>query len=67
MCPLCNCVFDSEFCLSSHYKKSIIVRIRNFEGKVNPSPCDLYFFFEKNANLWSGYFIMSIRKGGKKS
>ena len=47
LCSLCDCVFDSHFCLSSHYKKSLSVGIKNYDGKKNLSPCDLYFFCKK--------------------
>ena len=44
VCPLCDNSFGSQFCLQSHYLKSIAVGVRNFEGKRKLSPCDVYKF-----------------------
>ena len=46
VCPLCNCAFNSEFCLRSHYVKSVNVGIVKFEGKIALSPCSIYFYCE---------------------
>ena len=51
LCSLCNCVFDSHFCLLSHYKKSLSVGTKNFDGRKNLSPCDLYFFCTKCSSV----------------
>ena len=47
ICSLCDCTFDDEFCLRSHYKKSLTVGINGFKGKCDISPCDLYKFCVK--------------------
>ena len=44
ICPLCDNSFGSQFCLQSHYLKTIAVGVRNFEGKRKLSPCDIYKF-----------------------
>ena len=65
LCCLCNCVFDNQFCLLSHYKKSLTVGIVNFDGKKNISPCDLFFFCLKCCSVVRKFHYIDM-KGTKK-
>ena len=66
ICLLCNCVFDNQFCLISHYKKSLVVGIKNFMGKKNLSPCDLFFFCSKCGSVVRKFYYVNS-KGTKKN
>ena len=65
ICPLCNCAFDNLFCLNSHYKKSLVVGIKNFEGKKKISPCDLYCFCTICCSVVRKFYYVNS-KGTKK-
>ena len=65
ICPLCNCAFDNEFCLKSHYVKSVTVGLVNFEGKVRLSPCGLYRFCEKCHSVVRKFYYID-KRGNKK-
>ena len=64
VCPLCDCAFDSEFCLRSHYEKCVSVGIVDFEGKKDISPCNLYFFCQKCHSVVRRFYYIDNR--GKK-
>ena len=64
ICPLCENSFDSEFCLKSHYEKSIAIGMKNFEGKRKMSPCEVFKYCKKCSHVRRFYYINA--KGKKK-
>ena len=47
ICSLCGVSFDSEFCLKSHFQRTIEIGVRDFEGKRKMSPCEIFKYCEK--------------------
>ena len=65
ICPLCEVSFDSEFCLKSHYEKSIDVGMKNFEGKRKMTACEVFKYCKKCCSYVRRFYYVNA-KGKKK-